>query len=54
MLTGTKPKGYAESWLVQLYDWVRVNKYDLYSHLKNVDAEGQGELSKGVLVNVSE
>ena len=53
VLNGSKPKGYAEAWLVQLYDWIQVNKYDLYSHLKRGDVEGQGEMAKCDLINVS-
>ena len=53
VLNGGKPKGYSESWLVQLYDWIQVNKYELYSHLKKVDVEGKGELAKPDLVEVS-
>ena len=50
---GAKPKGFSEAWLVQLYDWVQVNKYDLYSHLKKIDVEGQGDLAKDDLIKVS-
>ncbi|KAI6652704.1 Ankyrin repeat and EF-hand domain-containing protein 1-like [Oopsacas minuta] len=51
VLSGGNPKGYSEAWLVQLYDWIQVNKYDLYTQLKKVDVEGKGELSKPELIN---
>ena len=53
VLNGSRPKGYAEPWVVQLYDWIQVNKYDLYTQLKVVDEGAKGELSKQELVDVS-